>query len=159
MENLPTFLKLTVADCLRRFNSGLRGGGRSLEMTTAVREDECNFYLDFRTCDEAATLVIPRARKNEFGNIVLGDRNDRTLCPFMVVVNGQPRHVTYDELVSIFLSCNVEELFPEQGKRNFIDKMMFGFLRKRGRLAVNLCQRFLIAIQTRRLEFYCDLVK
>ena len=143
MEKLPTFLKLTVADCLRRFNSGLRGGGRSLEMAIDVREDEWNFYLDFRTHDEKATLVVPRARKNEFGNLVLGDRNDRALCPFMVVVNGQPQHVSYDELISILLSCNIEELFPEQGKRNFIDKILFGFLKGRGRLSVSMCQRFL----------------
>ena len=112
-------------------------------MTTDVREDKWNFYLDFRTHDENATLVIPRARKNEFGNTVLGDRNDRALCPFMVVVSGQPQHVTYDELVSILLSCNVEELFPGQGKRNFLDKILYGFVKGRGRLAVSLCQRFL----------------
>ncbi len=143
METLPTFLKLTVDDGLRRFNSGLRGGGRSLEMTTNVREDRWNFYLDFRTRDENATLVIPRARRNEFGNVVLGDRNDRALCPFMVVVNGQPAHTTYDELISILLSSNIEELFPQQGKRNFFDKILYGFLKGRGRLAVKLCQRFL----------------
>jgi hypothetical protein len=143
LEKLPTFLNLTVVDCLRRFNSGLRGGGRSLEMTTDVREDEWNFYLDFKTADENAALVIPRARTNEFGNIVLGDRFDRALCPSMVVVNGQPQHTTYEELISIFLSCNIEELFPQQGKRNFIDKILYGFEKGRGRLAVSLCQRFL----------------
>ena len=61
----------------------------------------------------------------------------------MVVINGQPQHVTYEELVSTLLSCNIEELFPEQGKRNFIDKILFGFLKGRGRLSVSLCQRFL----------------
>jgi len=143
LETLPTFLKSTVADCLRRFNSGLRGGGRSLEMETEVREDEWNIYLEFKTQDEKATLVIPRLRRNEFGNLVIGDRNDRAVCPFMAVVNGQPQHVTYDEIISIFLSCNIEELFPEQGKRNYLDKILYGFLKGRGRLAVNLCQRFL----------------
>lgn len=143
MEKLPAFLNATVADYLRRLNSGLRGGGRSLELTTELREDQWNYYLDFRTADEKGTLVIPRLRKTEFGTLVIGDRNDRAVCPFMVVVNGQPQHVSYDDLISIFLSCNVEELFPEQGKRNFLDKILFGFLNKRGRLATSLCQRFL----------------
>ncbi len=143
MENLPTFLKLTVEDCLRRFNSGLRGGGQSLELTVAVREDECNIFLDLKTHDENATLVLPRLRKNEFGNFVIGDRNDRAMCPFMIVVNGQPMHVSYEQLISIFLSSNIEELFPEQGKRNFLDKILYGFFKGRGRLAMSLCQRFL----------------
>lgn len=143
METLPTILKLTVDDYLRRLNSGLRGGGRSLELTSSTREDEYNLYLDFRAKDEEATLVIPRVRRNEFDNLVIGDRNDRVVCPFMTVVNGQPQHVTYDQLIMILLSCNIEELFPEQGKRNFLDKILYGFARGRGRLAANLCQRFL----------------
>jgi len=143
LETLPTFLKLTVDDYLRRLNSGLRGGGRSLELSTGVREDGLNYYLEFRAQDENASLVIPKLRKDQFGNLVIGDRNDRAMCPFMIVINGQPQHVTYDGLVSILLSCNIEELFPEQGKRNFLDKILFGFARQRGRLAVNLCQRFL----------------
>jgi hypothetical protein len=143
LENLPTFLKLTVRDHLRRFNSGLRGGGRSLDITTDVREDDLNCYLGFRTREERASLVIPKPRKDEFGNVVVGDRNIRAVCPFMVVINGQPQHVTYEGLVSVLVSCNIEELFPEQGKRNFLDKILFGFGRNRGRLAVNLCQRFL----------------
>ncbi len=112
-------------------------------MVIEVREDDYNFYLAFRTSDAKATLVIPRPRRNEFGNLVLGDRSDRVVCPFMVVVNGQPQHVGYEELISMLLSSNIEELFPEQGKRNFVDKILFGFLKGRGRLAVSLCQRFL----------------
>lgn len=143
MEKLPAFLKATVEDFLRRLNSGLRGGGRSLELTTEIRTDQWGYYLDLRTSDEKATLVIPKLRKTEFGTLVIGDRNDRVVCPFMVVTNGQPQHVSYDDLIAIFLSCNIEELFPEQGKRNFLDKILFGFLNKRGRLAVSMCQRFL----------------
>jgi len=52
-------------------------------------------------------------------------------------------HVSYEQLISIFLSSNIEELFPEQGKRNFLDKILYGFFKGRGRLAMSLCQRFL----------------
>lgn len=143
MANFSIALKETVEENLRRLNSRLRGGGRSLDLTIESREDEFSHFLTLRTKDETGVLVLPRLRKNKFGNLVIGDRNERSMCPFMVVVNGQPQHVTYEQLIKIFLSYNIEELFPEQGKRNFFDKMLWGFLSKRGRLSVNLCQRFL----------------
>ncbi len=143
MANLSTALKETVEENLRRLNSRLRGGGRSLDLTIESREDNFNHFLTLRTEDETGVLVLPRLRENKFGNLVIGDRNERSMCPFMVVIDGQPQHVTYEQLIKIFLSYNIEELFPEQGKRNFFDKMLWGFLSGRGRLTVNLCQRFL----------------
>jgi len=143
LKNFSLVLKEAVEENLRRLNSRLRGGGRSLDLSIEAREDEFNHCLTLRTKDETGVLIIPRLRKNKFGSLVIGDRNERAMCPFMVVINGQPQHVTYEQLLEIFLSCNVEELFPEQGKRNFIDKMLWGFLSERGRLALNLCQRFL----------------
>jgi len=143
LGNLPSFLKTTAEEHLRRFNSRLRGGGRSLDLIIEASEDEHNCYLTFRAKEEKAALIIPRPRVDGFGNMVIGDRNDRALCPFMLVSNGQPQHVSYQKLIGILLSSNIEELFPEQGKRNFIDKILWGFMSSRGRLATNLCQRFL----------------
>ncbi len=143
MVNFSIKLKTDVEENLRRLNGRLRGGGRSLDLTVEAREDEFNHCLTLRAKDETAALIIPRLRKNKFGNLVIGDRNDRAMCPFMVVTNGQPQHATYEQLIKLLLSDNIEELFPEQGKRNFIDKILWGFLNNRGRLAVNLCQRFL----------------
>lgn len=143
MGSFPLSLKALAEEHLRRFNSRLRGGGRSLELTLEATEDEHNCFLSFRGKEEKATLVIPRPRTNKFGNVVVGDRNDRALCPFMLVMDGQPRHVSYEKLVEALLSTNIEELFPEQGKRNFLDKILWGFLSERGRLATGMCQRFL----------------
>ncbi len=143
MGSFSIFLKMAVEEHLRRLNSRLRGGGRSLDLTVETSDDEFNHHLTLKAKNETAALIIPRLRKNKFGNFVVGDRNDRAMCPFMVVLNGQPQHVSYERLLGIFLSHNIEELFPEQRKRNFIDKMLWGFLSERGRLAVNLCQRFL----------------
>lgn len=143
MDSLTASLQLSSEQYLRRFNNRLRGTGRALEMHTSVREDTSNFYLDFSTHEERASLIIPRTRRNEFGNLVIGDRNDRALCPFMVVLEGRPRHISYEELVHLLIFANVEELFPEQGKRNFMDKVLRGFMSDRGRLAVGMCQRFL----------------
>jgi len=142
-STFPIFLRQTLEDHLRRLNSRLRGSGRGLDLAIEVNEDPFNFQLTLRTVDETAHLFIPRARTDEFGNIVIGDRNDRALCPFMVVVNGQPQHVSYEQLLGILLASNIEELFPGQGKRNFFDKILWGFANGRGRLAVSLCQRFL----------------
>jgi len=125
-------------------NSGLRGGGKHLELLVEIDQDDTNYFLTFRAADDKGILVIPRPTVNEYGNTMLGDKNShRALCPFMVVVNGQPQHVSFDEMVSILLVENIEELFPMQGKRNFIDKILHGFMNDRGRLAVSMCQRFL----------------
>jgi len=121
----------------------MRGAGRDLTLSIATREDDFNIFLDFHGEKEKASIVLPKPRRNEFGNLVIGDRNDRALCPFMIVQNGQPAHVSYDQLIGVLLSTNIEELFPQQGKRNFLDKILFGFQSGRGRLAVSLCQRFL----------------
>ena len=137
------FLKLKVQEHLRRLNSRLRGAGRALDLQISAREDAVNHYVDFRSSEEKATLVIPRLRRNEFGNLVIGDRNDRVMCPFMVVTSGQPKHMSYQQMVDMLLSENIEELFPQQGKRNFLDKILWGFANERGRLSVSLCQRFL----------------
>lgn len=139
----PLFLKATVEEHLRRMNGRLRNGGKAIDLTTEAWEDSENHYLRFRTADETATLVIPRARKNEFGNWVIGDRNERALCPFMLVLDGEPRHITYEQLIAVLVASNVEMLYPEQGKRNQLDKILWGFASKRGRLAVAMCQRFL----------------
>lgn len=143
MGSLPISLKAIADEHLRRFNSRLRGGGRSLELTIEANEDTHNCFLSFRGKEEKATLIIPRPRRSKFGNIVIGDRNARALCPFMVVTNGQPQHVSYQKLVELLITSNIEELFPEQGKRNFLDKILWGFLSERGRLAAGMCQRFL----------------
>ncbi len=145
METFPAFLELLVKDRLSRLNKGLRGGGedRVLELSVETREDDTSLYLQLRAKGDQATLIIPRVRINEFGNTVVGDRHDRVLCPFMVVLNGQPQYVTYEQLVTILFSENIEELFREQGKRSFVDKILRGFLHGRGRVATNLCQRFL----------------
>ena len=141
--NLQIFLTATVENQLSRLNSRLRGSERSLELTHELVEDDFSIFLKFRTADEKATLVIPKPRKNQYGNMVIGDRNDRALCPFMVVNNGQPQHATYDQFVGILLASNIEELFPDQGKRNHIDKILWAFANKRGRMAVHSAQRFL----------------
>lgn len=149
IPNFPLFLQETAKEHLRRFNSRMKAGGRALDMTISVLQNEVNTLLTFRTArqgdllGEVGTLIVPRPRKNEFGNWVIGDRNERALCPLMVVLNGQPQHVTYEEMIGTLLSSNVEELFPEQGKRNHLDKILWGFSKGRGRLAVGLCQRFL----------------
>ena len=117
MESLPIFLKQTAEIHLGRLNAGLRGGGRSLDLAISAGEDEWNSYLSFAGRDEKAALVIPRLRRDKVGNLVIGDRNDRAMCPFMIVTEGQPRHTSYDELVATFLSCNIEELFPMQGRK------------------------------------------
>jgi len=142
-KDLQTYLLETTETFLRRHNSRMRGAGRALELSIDVREDDFSIFLDFQGEKQKCSLVLPKARRNEFGNLVVGDRNDRALCPFMVVQNGQPTHVSYEQLIGVLLSTNIEELFPQQGKRNFIDKILFGFQSGRGRLAVSLCQRFL----------------
>lgn len=142
-------LKETVQEHLRRFMSRQRGSGKTLEVQAEVVQDAVNTYLKLRSSTpgtfggEEATLIIPIPRKNEFGNWVIGDRNDRALCPFMVVTDGQPKHLTYEQMILTLLSCNVEELFPDQGRRNNLDKILWGFGQGRGRLAMGLCQRFL----------------
>lgn len=147
--NFPMLLQETLRDHLRRFNSRMRASSRALNLTCEASQDEVNTYLKMRSAGsssfeiESASLVIPRERTNEFGNLVIGEKNDRVLCPFMVVIDGQPRHINYEQFVSMLLSTNIEELFPEQGKRNHFDKILWAFSQKRGRLAVNLCQRFL----------------
>ncbi|KKL23966.1 hypothetical protein LCGC14_2420070, partial [marine sediment metagenome] len=143
MNNLAMILKLTFEDHLRRMNSRLRGAGKALDMTVEVREDDLNICMDLRVSGEVGTLVIPRMRKNQYGNYVIGDRNDRAVCPFMVVLDGTPQHVTYEQMIIAMLSLNMEDIFPEQGKRNHIDKIIWAFTQDRGRLAVGLCQRFL----------------
>ncbi|MBD3261299.1 MAG: hypothetical protein GF334_06375, partial [Candidatus Altiarchaeales archaeon] len=143
METFPTTLKLTFEDHLRRLNSRLRGGGKSLEMTIEADETRINHLLTLRTKEENATLVFPKIRRNECGNLVLGDRNDRVVCPLMLVLDGKPQHISYEGFILSMLSLNMEELFPEQGKRNQIDKILWGFVQGRGRLAAGLCQRFL----------------
>lgn len=143
MENFPTILKLTFEDHLRRLNSRLRGGGKALDLTIEAEETALNSVVTLRTKDETASLVVPRVRKNKCGNLVIGDRNDRAVCPFMLVLDGQPQHVSYEQLILAMLSLNMEELFPEQGKRNQVDKILWAFTQGRGRLAVALCQRFL----------------
>lgn len=143
MNNFATILKVTIEDHLRRMNSRLRGAGKSLDMSVEVREDELNICVDLRVADEVGTLVIPRMRKNQYGNYVIGDRNDRAVCPFMMVLDGTPQHVTYEKLILAMLSLNMENIFPNQGKRNHIDKILWAFAQKRGRLAVGMCQRFL----------------
>jgi len=142
-NSLSIFLTSTVEDRLRRLNSRLRGSGRSLELTHETTEDFFYTYLRLRTRDENATLIIPRTHKNQYGNLVIGEQTSRVVCPFMLVSSGQPQHASYDELISTFLSCNVEEFFPEQGKRNHIDKILWGFANKLGRQAVHDAQRFL----------------
>lgn len=142
-KDLPTYLLETAETFLRRHNSRMRGAGRDLTLSVAVREDDFNIFLDFHGEKEKASIVLPKTRRNEFGNLVIGDRNDRALCPFMIVQNGQPAHMSYEQLIGALLSTNIEELFPQQGKRNFLDKILFGFQNGRGRLAVSLCQRFL----------------
>lgn len=137
------FLKATAEEHLRRMNSRLRGAGKEISLSLESGETNDNHYLRFRTADEAATIVIPRTRQNQFGNWVIGDRNDRALCPFMLVLEGKPRYVTYEQFVAILLAANIEELFPEQGRKNHLDKILWAFANKRGRLAVSLCQRFL----------------
>lgn len=143
MDNFPTILKLTFEDQLQRLNSRLRGGGKTLELTVGAEETQLNTVITLRSHAEKATLVIPRMRKNQYGNLVIGDRNDRVACPLMVVLDGKPQHLSYETMVFTMLSANVEELFPEQGKRNQIDKILWAFTQERGRLATSLCQRFL----------------
>lgn len=143
MENFPTTLKLTFEDHLRRLNARLRGAGKALHLSVETETTEMNHHLTLRTPEEKAALVIPRMRQNQYGNWVIGDRNDRVVCPFMVVFDGQPQHISYEQLVLAFLGRNVEDLFPEQGKRNQIDKILWAFTQGRGRLAMSLCQRFL----------------
>ena len=143
MGNLATSLTTVVEERLRRLNSRLRGSNRSLDLSVTTREDDCNLYLSFQAEKESASLVIPRVRRDRFENLVIGDRNNRALCPFMVVLAGRPQHVTYERLIEILVASNIEELFPKQGKRNFVDKILWGFANKRGRLATSLCQRFL----------------
>lgn len=149
IPNFPLFLQTTAKEHLRRFNSRMKSSGRVLDMAVQVRQDEVNTFLTLRSArqgflnGETGTLIIPRPRKNEFGNWIIGDRNDRALCPLMIVLNGQPQHVTYEEMVGTLLSSNVEELFPEQGKRNYFDKIMWSFSKGQGRVAVGMCQRFL----------------
>jgi len=143
LDNFPTSLKLTVEEHLRRLNSRLRGGGRDLDLTIEADQTRTNNLLTLRTQDESATLVIPRIRQNEHGNLVIGDRNDRAVCPLMLVLDGKPQHMSYEAFVLAMLSLNMEEIFPEQGKRNQIDKILWGFVQGRGSLAVGLCQRFL----------------
>ncbi|KKL80966.1 hypothetical protein LCGC14_1999500, partial [marine sediment metagenome] len=142
-QDLQTYLLETAETFLRRHNSRMRGAGRALDLSITVREDDFNVFLEFRGEKQKSSLILPKARRNEFGNLVIGDRNDRALCPFMIVQNGQPAHVSYEQLIGALLSTNIEELFPQQGKRNYIDKILFGFQSGRGRLAVSLCQRFL----------------
>ncbi len=143
MGNLATSLTTAFEEHLRRLNSRLRGSDRSLDLSVTAREDDFNLCLSLQAEKESATLIIPRVRNDKFGNLVVGDRNDRVLCPFMVVINGQPQHVTYEQLIEILVASNIEELFPEQGKRNFVDKILWGFANSRGRLSTSLCQRFL----------------
>ncbi len=144
MEALPTYLQATAAEKLGRLNSGLRGGGKHLDLRISAFEDETHYYLTFQGVEEKGTLVIPRPHRDENGNEVLGDQNHRrVLCPFMIVDSGEPQHVSYDQLVSVLLSENIEEMFPAQGKRNLFDKILHGFLKDRGRLAIGMCQRFL----------------
>ncbi len=143
MKNFATILKLTFEDNLRRMNSRLRGGGNALDLTVVAREDDLNIFLDLRTEDENGTLIIRKVRKNQYGNYVIGDRNDRAVCPFMLVMDGTPQHVSYEKMILAMLSLNMEDLFPGQGKKNQIDKILWAFTQKRGRLAMSQCQRFL----------------
>jgi hypothetical protein len=124
-------------------NSRLRGSGKALDMTIEVREDDLNTFVDLRVSGELGTLVIPRVRKNQYGNYVIGDRNDRAVCPFMVVLDGVPQHISYEKMIIAMLSLNMEDIFPQQGKKNQIDKILWAFAQDRGRLAVGQCQRFL----------------
>jgi hypothetical protein len=147
--NFPTLLQETLREHLRRFNSRMKASNRALDLTVESSQTDHDTRLRLRAVGttvfevESATLIVPRPRKNEFGNWVIGDRNDRALCPFMMVSNGQPQHVSYEQLVLHLLSSNIEELFPGQGQRNHFDKILWAFSQKRGRLGVNLCQRFL----------------
>jgi hypothetical protein len=143
LNNFDMILKLTFEDHLRRMNSRLRGAGKALSLSVDVRQDDLNICVDLHVDGETGTLVIPRMRKNQYGNYVIGDRNDRAVCPFMVVLDGTPQHVTYEKMILAMLSLNLEDIFPEQGKRNHIDKILWAFTQDRGRLAIGLCQRFL----------------
>ena len=143
MENFPTILKLTFNDYLRRLNSRLRGGQGALDLTISDDQTQFNDVITLRSKEETASLIIPKVRKNEYGNLVIGDRNDRALCPFMIVLDGQPQHVSYEQFVLSMLSLNMEELFPEQGKKNQIDTILWAFTKGKGRLATTSCQRFL----------------
>jgi len=143
LETFARFLLEDLETRIRRMNARLRGGGQALEITTEVQENEYTLRLVLRTKDEKGSLVIPKSRKDEHGNQIIGDQNHRTLCPFMVIVDGAPRHKSYSQMIAFMLGSNLEQLFPEQGKRSHLDKILYGFLKGNGRLATSLCQRFL----------------
>ena len=123
MNKFATILKLTVEDHLRRMNSRLRGAGKALELSVDVREDALNICVELHVKDQTGTLVIPRLRENQYGNYVIGDRSERAVCPFMVVLDGTPQHITYEKMILAMLSLNMEDIFPTQGKRNHVDKI------------------------------------
>jgi len=143
LKNFATILKAITQDQLHRFNNRMRASGNTLNLNVEIREESLNICVDFRTQDEVGTLIIPQLRKNEFGNYVIGDRVDRAMCPFMVVMDGNPQHISYEKMILAMLSMNMEDLFPEQGKRNQIGKILWAFYQKRGRLTLGQCQKFL----------------
>lgn len=121
----------------------MRITGKTLSLNTEVKENNNLYTLVLRSPTETASLVFPKVRKDKYNNLVLGDRTTRALCPFMVVLEGQPQSLSYEETIMAFMSLNLETLFPEQGKKNQIDKILWAFLQGRGILAVASCQRFL----------------
>jgi hypothetical protein len=143
VKEFAKILKATFEDHLSRLNSRLRGSGRALDLTVEVSEDKLNTLVNLRTREEVGTLVLPRIRQNAYGNHVVGDRSDRAVCPLMVVLEETPQHISYEKMILVMLSLNVSNLFPEQSKRNYIDRVLWAFSQNRGRLALSQCQRFL----------------
>lgn len=150
-DTFQTLLLTSFQENLRRFNSRLRGGGRQLDLSVKVDRDERTHQVRLWTKSEIGYLTIPYPRQDQSGNWLLGNRNDRVLCPMMLVLNGQARHISYEQMVLYLLFGNLEELFPSRGPGNCVDRILRAFLLGQeggrlgatGRLATDQCQRFL----------------
>jgi hypothetical protein len=127
-EEFISFTSNEFDRILSRINYRRRHSGKHLSIIFSTEETEFNLWLNFSDGKLTQQICIPKPRKDENGNTVIGKSAIRSVCSWYITKTS--KEVDYWGLMKIILTESVSYYYPKVrgvNKRIFIERLIKSF--------------------------------
>jgi len=142
------FISTEFNRILSRINYRRKSFDQPMEVELLHEEDDFSLWLNFiGSKDEKVVqqLCISKPRKDELGNLIIGNHVERALCSWYLV--GKKLELNYWEVMALLLTDSINDLFPVlsdgPNKRVFLEKIIRSFGTRNAPIIVRNAQKLI----------------
>ena len=150
-QGFVEFISTEFNRILSRINYRRKTFDQPMDVNLLHEEDDFSLWLNFvGNKDEKVVqqLCISKPRKDELGNLIIGNHVERALCSWYLV--EKKLELNYWEVIALLLTDSINDLFPVlsdgPNKRVFLEKIIRSFGTRNAPIIVRNAQKLIDSI-------------